>query len=74
MSKTVRNRCSRWRLFFGLALFAAVGVMAYQFYIDRAEQTLPSPYWESNTQYFPQGPDMKEAKDTAAQAMYRIEI
>lgn len=53
-----------------LASLAATGCQ-----VDVAGQTLPSPYWmQDDVQYFAPGPEMKLAREAAAQQEYRKEI
>lgn len=57
----------------GLALVASLCATGCQ--VDVAGQTLPSPYWhQDDVQYFAPGPEMKVAREAAAQQQYRSEI
>ncbi|MEX2188402.1 MAG: hypothetical protein WD875_16460 [Pirellulales bacterium] len=57
----------------GLALLASLAATGCQ--VDVAGQTLPSAYWfQDDVQYFAPGPDMKLAREAAAQQQYRNEI
>ncbi len=57
----------------GMALLASLAATGCQ--VDVAGQTLPSPYWhQDDVQYFAPGPDMKLAREAAAQQQYRSEI
>jgi hypothetical protein len=57
----------------GLALVASLAATGCQ--VDVAGQTLPSPYWhQDDVQWFASGPDMKLAREAAAQEEYKNEI
>jgi hypothetical protein len=57
----------------GLALLASLAATGCQ--VDVAGQTLPSAYWmQDDVQYFAPGPEMKLAREAAAQQEYRNEI
>lgn len=73
MSKKIRKQSSFRGLVYGLALLGAAGASGCQ--VDVAGQTLPSAYWHNDdVQYFPRGPNMKVAKEAAAQAEYKAEL
>jgi hypothetical protein len=57
----------------GLALLASLSATGCQ--VDVAGQTLPSPYWQQDdVQYFAPGPEMKVAREAAAQQAYKNEL
>ncbi len=73
MSKQIRKRPLLRGLVYGLTLLGAAGATGCQ--VDVAGQTLPSPYWHGDdVAYFPTGPNMKVAKEAAAQANYKTEL
>ena len=72
MNKQINKRSSLRSLVYGFALLGAASATGC--HVDVAGQTLPSSYWHSDdVQYFPTGPNMKVAKEAAAQAKHKVE-
>ncbi len=57
----------------GLGALAALGITGCQ--SEFGNQTLPSPYYlDNNVQYYPPGPEMKVAREAAAQKAANQEV
>jgi hypothetical protein len=67
------QRHSLRKLILGLSAAAALSVTGCQ--SEFGGQTLPSPYYlDNNVQYFPTGPEMKVAREAAAQKAANAEF
>ena len=57
---------------YGFALLGAASATGC--HVGVAGQTFPSSYWhDDDVQHSPQGPDMKVAKEAAAQAKHKVD-
>jgi hypothetical protein len=73
MTEKKHNSRAACRGLCGLTLLASLAATGCQ--VDVAGQTLPSPYYyQDDVQYFPPGPEMKVAREAAAQQQYRTEM
>lgn len=73
MTENTNSKRAARRGLCGLLLTASLAATGCQ--VDVAGQTLPSPYWhQDDVQWFAPGPDMKLAREAAAQQQYRTEI
>jgi hypothetical protein len=58
----------------GVAAVLSTALWATGCQVDVGGQTLPSAYWhQDDVQYFAPGPEMKVAREAAAQAQYAAE-
>jgi hypothetical protein len=72
MTSSNKPICTWKSLLFGLGVLSVASFTGCQ--VDVGGQTLPSGYYlQDDVQYFPTGPEMKVAREAAAQKAYSAE-